>query len=127
MTNQVLPQSDKNLRSRGALLSLLVGACVMGIKFYAFDRTGSQGIYSDALESIINVLTAALALLVVRYASQPVDVDHPYGHGKIEYFSSAFEGGLIFLAAFFIGYEAIKSFWKPHELVNIGEGIWVIA
>jgi cation diffusion facilitator family transporter len=125
MTEQALSHSDSKLRFRAAIASLVLGTSIMGLKFYAFTRTGSQGIYSDALESIVNVLTASLALFVVVYASKPVDTDHPYGHGKIEYFSSAFEGGLIFLAAFFIVFEAVKRFLGQHEIMNLQEGLWL--
>ena len=71
----------------------------MLLKFWAHNKTGSEAIYSDAVESIINVVAAALALFVVYYATKPADEDHPYGHGKVEYFSSAFEGGLISFAS----------------------------
>jgi len=122
MTAEMLSKKDLRLRFWFAIASLVFGTLIMAIKFYAHAITGSQGIYSDALESIVNVVTAALALFVVRYASQPVDTDHPYGRGKVEYFSSAFEGGLIFLAAIFIVAEAIQALIKGHTLSNLDKG-----
>ncbi|HWU44970.1 MAG TPA: cation diffusion facilitator family transporter, partial [Bdellovibrio sp.] len=72
-------------------------------------------VLSDALESIVNVVASLVALFVIRFAAQPADKDHPYGHGKAEYFSAAFEGGLIFFAALMIIGESIKAI-VDHEL-----------
>lgn len=88
--------------------------------------TKSEAIRSDALESIINIITAALAIFVIYYAAKPVDTDHPYGHGKVEYFSAAFEGGLISFAAFYIIIEAIRALLGEYELHKLDQGLVIV-
>jgi cation diffusion facilitator family transporter len=122
-----LSNSDKRWRLIAAMISLVVGIIIMLVKFWAHNLTRSQAVYSDALESIINIFTASFGLLVIYYSAKPADEDHPYGHGKIEYFSAAFEGGLITLAAFFIFFEASKAFFKGHTLANLDLGTWIVA
>ena len=78
----------------------------MGIKYIAFLMTGSVALFSDALESIVNVLTAVAALIAIRIGSQPPDRGHPFGHHKAEYFSAVLEGALIIVAALLIFREA---------------------
>ncbi|MFK7740255.1 MAG: cation diffusion facilitator family transporter [Planctomycetota bacterium] len=102
-----------------ALLSLIVAGGLLAAKFWAYSRTNSQAIFSDALESIVNVVAALMALTVVRYAVRPADRDHPYGHGKVEFFSAAFEGGLIFCAALVIMWQSAVALIEgsvPREL-----------
>ena len=89
-----------------ALVSLVVAIALLAIKFWAYAVTGSQAVFSDALESIVNVVAAAFAFGVLAYADRPADRDHPFGHGKVEFFSAAFEGGLIFFAALVIVWQA---------------------
>jgi cation diffusion facilitator family transporter len=96
-------------------------------KFTAYFLTGSNAILSDALESIINVFAGGIATYGVRFAAQPKDEDHPYGHGKIEFLSAGAEGGLIFLAGLYIIYKAILSFFETPEFENWGAGIILIA
>ena len=86
--------------------SILVGVVVLGIKYLAFVVTGSVALYSDALESLVNVATAIAALLAVRVSAQPADSNHPYGHSKVEYFSAVLCGVLIVVAAMMILREA---------------------
>lgn len=105
----------------------MVGVSLMLFKFWAYNLTDSEAVLSDALESIVNVVTAALAIVVVIVAAKPADKDHPYGHGKVEYFSAAFEGGLIAFAAIAIIYEAIKELINPHPISNIGSGAILVA
>ena len=102
-------EAEKRLRLRAGLTSLFVGSILLGTKFFAYWLTGSAAIYSDALESIANVVAAAFALAGLRFAAQPADREHPYGHGKIEYFSAVFEGGLISFAAVLIVWYAIRD------------------
>jgi cation diffusion facilitator family transporter len=102
-----------------ALLSFFVAIVLLIVKFWVYSRTESQAIFSDALESIVNVAAALVALSVLKYAGRPADRDHPYGHGKIEFFSAAFEGGLIFCAALVILWQAVEAFSvgaMPREL-----------
>lgn len=86
--------------------SILIGISVLGIKYLAFAVTGSVALYSDTLESLVNVATAIAALLAVRLAAQPADANHPYGHNKAEYFSAVLCGVLIVVAALTILREA---------------------
>lgn len=106
--------------------SLAVGATLMGVKFYAYYLTRSTAILSDALESIINVVAGFFAMWSIIVASRPPDPDHPYGHGKIEYFSAGFEGALIVIAAVGIVYAAIPQIMTPHGLPNLDEGLFIL-
>ncbi len=117
---------DPSVKKAG-LLSIVVAGSLFSIKFFAFHLTGSQAIFSEAMESIVNVLAAALAFYVLYYASKPADKDHPYGHGKVEYLSAAVEGGLIAFAAFMILVEAIKSLSTDRALVELSTGTVLLA
>lgn len=119
--------SHSNMIYRAAVLSLGVSLLLFGVKFYAHKLTGSQSILSDALESIVNIATACVAIMVLAVASRPADQNHPYGHGKIEYFSSAFEGGLIFLAAIWISIEAAQSLFEGAQLRQLDLGMVIVA
>ncbi|MCB0366503.1 MAG: cation transporter [Bdellovibrionales bacterium] len=99
----------------------------MVVKFWGYTQSGSQAVFSDAMESIVNVVAAGLALFVIYYATKPADDDHPYGHGKAEYFSAAFEGGLITFAGLVIVIEAITALVQERQLYNAYLGIMVVA
>ena len=86
------------------------------LKYTAYRITGSIALYSDALESIINVVTALAALMAVRLSAEPADNNHPYGHHKVEYFSAVLEGVLIIVAALAILREAYEGFLNPRAL-----------
>ncbi|MGC5778355.1 cation diffusion facilitator family transporter [Methylobacterium sp. NFXW15] len=101
---------------QAALLSAGIGVAVTALKFYAAWLTGSLALYSDALESIINVVAAAGAFIALRIAAQPADEDHPYGHHKAEFFSAVIEGALIIVAALLILKEAYFGFLDPKPL-----------
>lgn len=116
---------EQKARIRLALLSIVAGAGLLGLKFLAYTLSGSVALKSDAIESIVNVVAAVFALGAVVFAGQPADREHPYGHGKIEHFSAAFEGGLISLAAVFILYEAAKGFIYGVEFKDLGLGLAV--
>jgi len=119
-----------------ALGSLFIGFAVLGLKSLAYLITGSVALYSDALESTVNVATAFAALIAVRVAARPADANHPYGHHKAEYFSAVLEGVMIILAALLILVEAYEGFRQPIVLdapiagiaINIGatliNGLW---
>jgi cation diffusion facilitator family transporter len=94
------------------LLSLSVGCILLVIKFTAYFLTDSAAIFADAVESIVNVLASAFALYAVMLAHKPPDQDHPYGHGKAEFLSAAFEGGMIVIAAVAMIIKAGNSFWN---------------
>lgn len=105
--------------------SVLVGALVLALKFVAYVLTGSVALYSDALESIINVAASAAALLAIRYSARPADANHPYGHHKAEYLSVVLEGVLIIIAALSILREAYLGFLAPKMLDAPVEGLLV--
>ena len=111
-----------NKNTRVAALTLVISLVVLFLKTKAYYSTFSVGVLSDALETVANVLTAIVALFAVRLAAQPADHNHPYGHGKFEYFSAAFEGGLIFFAALAIVFQAAKSFFVSNEQLNVFNG-----
>lgn len=103
--------------------SILVGLIVLGIKYLAYAVTGSVALYSDALESFINVVTAIAALLAVRLSEQPPDRNHPYGHHKVEYFSAVLAGALITVAAILILREAWEAIRAPRTIDAPGVGL----
>ena len=110
-----------------AWITLAIGLILMGVKFLAYSFSQSKGILSDALESIVNVLTGIVGIWVAHISALPPDDNHPYGHGKIEYFSAAFEGGLIFFAAVIIAGDAVRSFFSGHELRDLNVGLILIC
>ena len=99
-----------------AACSIAVSLIVLGLKYLAFALTGSIALYSDALESIINVVTAIAAFFAIRVSLRPADASHPYGHSKAEYFSAALEGVLILIASLAILREAYGAFLDPHPI-----------
>jgi cation diffusion facilitator family transporter len=127
MTQDRMEKRMARNRILAVCCSLFVGAALMGLKFYNYHLTGSAAILSDALESIINVVASAFALLSVILASRPPDPSHPYGHGKIEYFSAGFEGALIVLAALGIVHQGYRQIMAPHELPNLQAGLWLLV
>ena len=107
-------------------LSLLVSTGLMVLKFYAYWLTNSSAILSDALESIINVVASSFALGSIIFAARSPDPSHPYGHGKIEFFSAGFEGALIILAALGIFYQAWPQLLRPHGLPHLSGGVLIL-
>jgi cation diffusion facilitator family transporter len=99
-----------------AIGSIFVGSVVLVLKYAAYYMTGSIALYSDALESVINVVTAIAAFMAVRLSAAPADANHPYGHHKVEYFSAVLEGVLIIVAALAILREAYFGFLAPKAL-----------
>jgi cation diffusion facilitator family transporter len=118
---------DMGLRKKAAALSFLVSVVVFSIKLYAYHLTLSTAILSDALESVVNIVAALVAVVVIRYVSEPADKEHPYGHGKVEYFSAAFEGGLIVFAALMIAYQSIMALVKGHTLNQLDDGLVLVV
>jgi cation diffusion facilitator family transporter len=116
-------QRDTRVRLRAGMISLVVGVGLLWAKFLAYQLTGSTAVLSDALESIVNVVAALFALGSLMFAGRPADRNHPYGHGKIEYFAAAFEGGLIAFAAILIIYEAGRGFFQTPELRQLDLGL----
>ncbi len=108
-----------------AWLSIAAALATILLKGVAWQLTGSVGLLSDALESFVNLAGALMALWMLSLAAQPADSTHPHGHSKAEYFSSAFEGFLILLAALSIAYAAIERLLNPRPLETIGIGLLV--
>lgn len=108
-------------------ISLIIGGILMLIKFSAFLMTGSNAILTDAMESIVNVVASGFAFYSIHLAAKPKDENHPYGHGKVEFFSVFLEGGLIFIAGVLIVGKAIYSIFFPEPISNLIEGIGLIG
>lgn len=108
---------------RAALLALVVGAGLMGVKFVAYALTGSAAVFSDALESIVNVLAGIFALYAIVLAHRPADDEHPYGHGKVEFLAAGFEGGMILLAAMVIVWRAAEAILHGPQVQNVDLGL----
>lgn len=99
--------------AKAIFLSLAAGVILLVLKFVAYVFTSSAAVYSDALESTVNVAAAIFAAYALHVAHTPADASHPYGHGKIEFLSAAFEGGMILLAGLFAGVKAIGDLVHP--------------
>jgi cation diffusion facilitator family transporter len=112
-----------NSLTRYAWLSIAAAIATIGLKAWAFAVTGSVGLLSDALESVVNLAAAVVALIVLIIAARPPDDDHAYGHNKAEYFSSGVEGALILVAALTIGYTAIERLINPQPVEAVGLGL----
>jgi cation diffusion facilitator family transporter len=109
------------------LTAFVVGIGLMVMKFLGYWITGSSAILSDALESIINVVASGFGLGSIVFSAKPADDSHPYGHGKIEFFSAGFEGALIICAAVGIFFEGIKQILYPQDLPNLERGIFFLV
>jgi cation diffusion facilitator family transporter len=116
----------EGIRLRAGLISLVVSTVLLAAKYQAYRLTGSTAVLSDALETIVNVVAAAFAVGGIVFAGRPADRNHPYGHGKIEFFSAAFEGGLISFAAIVILYEAARGLVSGTEVRDPGLGLLVV-
>jgi cation diffusion facilitator family transporter len=109
--------------ARAILLSIIAGVVLLAVKFAAYFLTSSTAVLSDAMESIVNVLASFFALYALRLAHAPADEDHPYGHGKVEFLSAGFEGGMVFLAALYIAVHVIYEFLNPHPLERVDSAL----
>lgn len=108
---------------RAMLLSIAAALATMALKFGAWLLTGSLGLLSDAMESLVNLTAAALGFFLLGFAALPADEDHPFGHDKAEYFASGAEGMLILVAAASIGWQAVQGFWQPPPLRQMDVGL----
>jgi cation diffusion facilitator family transporter len=108
-------------------VSFIVSVLLLVVKFYSFYITNSTAILTDALESIVNVVAAGFATYSIYLASRPRDDNHPYGHGKIEFFSAGVEGTLIILAGVFICYQSIYNLFFPNDLEKLVEGVLLVT
>jgi cation diffusion facilitator family transporter len=124
MTQSTVDPNSRKIH-RVAQVALIMGVVVMCLKLAVFFITKSVAVLSDALESVINIIAAAVMLYSVWLSSRPADEDHPYGHGKIEFITLGFEGLMILLAGATIAYEAIQRLIHPAP-IEAGLGFWLL-
>jgi cation diffusion facilitator family transporter len=108
---------------RFTYLSIAAAIVTIALKTGAYLLTGSVGLLSDAMESLVNLAASLMALWMVIISERPPDEDHAFGHSKAEYFSSGVEGALILIAAVSIGWSAINRLLNPQPLENVGLGL----
>lgn len=121
---ETAPSTEFRLRALAAA-SIVVALAVMAIKYIAYVVTGSVALYSDALESVVNVVAACAALLAVWLSAKPPDSEHPYGHHKAELLSAVLEGALIIVAALLIIREAYEAFLTPRTITEPVQGLLI--
>lgn len=117
--------NDRAFLTRFAWLSIGAAVLTIGLKTVAYLITDSVGLLSDALESMVNLVGAIIALIMLTIAARPADEDHAFGHSKAEYFSSGVEGTLILIAAASIAYAAVRRLMNPQPLEQVGIGLAV--
>ncbi len=114
------------IKKKAAILSVVVGILLFGVKLVVLYLTGSTAVYSDAAESVVHIVATLFALYSIYLAAKPPDKSHLYGHGNIEYFSAGIEGMLIIVAAVAIFYEAIINIINNHSPENLGVGMIIL-
>jgi cation diffusion facilitator family transporter len=114
---------SRRLLTRYAWLSIWAAVVTIILKGVGYWVTGSIGLLSDAMESLVNLAGGIMALAMLKIAARPADEEHAYGHGKAEYFSSGAEGALIFIAALVIGVAAVDRLITPRPLEQINLGL----
>jgi len=117
--------SQHSIKNKVIMLSIGAAFTTIALKFTAYLLTGSVGLLSDAMESLVNLAGASAALLALSIAARPADKSHHFGHNKVEYFSSGLEGGLILVAAGAITWTAIERLLNPAQLESVGIGLGV--
>ncbi len=110
--------------TRFAWMAIFAAVVTIGLKTAAWYLTGSVGLLSDAVESLVNLAGGIMALAMLTVAARPADHDHAYGHGKAEYFSSGVEGTLIVLAAASIGWAAVGRLLTPGRSKRWASASW---
>ncbi len=114
-------------RKKAISIALFVGTLMLIAKIGAYFLTSSAAILSDALESVVHIFATSIAFYSIIVSSRPPDRDHPYGHGKVEFFSAGLEGMLIIIAAIVIMFEAVRGMIVGRELQNLDWGMYIIA
>jgi cation diffusion facilitator family transporter len=122
-----MSKGTSKLKIRIMAIMLVLSVLLSSLKFLAWHLTHSNAVLTDALESIINVVAGSFALFSIYYAARPKDDDHPYGHGKIEFLSAGFEGGLIFISGLLIIAKASYSFFIPYQIHELDTGLYLLA
>lgn len=125
MTNANTTNLALQSKKRLMIIVLIISIVLFAVKFIAYFLTNSSAILTDAIESIVNIITGAFALYSINYAAKPKDEDHPYGHGKIEFFSSGLEGSMILLAGIAMVFKGAVSFFEPDHLTNVDIGLYM--
>jgi len=120
-----LVAGDRRSLTRFAWLSIAAALVTIALKTTAWQMTGSVGLLSDAIESLVNLVGGIMALAMLTIAARPADEDHAYGHSKAEYFSSGVEGSLILVAAVSIAVAAVPRIFTPKPLEQVGLGLAV--
>jgi cation diffusion facilitator family transporter len=110
-----------------AILSVGLSVVLLAIKLWAYLLTGSAAIFSDAMENVVNVLASSFTLHSIYLAHRPADSDHPYGHGKIEFLSAGFEGGMILLSACVILWRATIDLISPEAVNHLDAGLYLMT
>lgn len=118
---------DRRTRLRAGSISLAAALAILALKLTAWVVTGSTAVLSDAVESVVNVVAALFMLVSLAIASRPADESHPYGHGKVEFLASGFEGGLIAFAGLVIVYQGVEALWSGRQVREIDFGLLVLA
>lgn len=114
---------EQQILERFMWLSIAVSIATIALKVAAAAITGSVGFYSDAIESFINLIAAAVGLWALKISAKPADEDHNFGHAKAEYFSAQVEGTMIFVAALVIIYTAVERIVHPQPIEQVGLGL----
>src|SRR5688500_13811586 len=126
-TGGILAAADRAILRRSprfyAGVSVAAALSTIGLKLGAYVLTGSIGLFSDAAESVINLMAAVAALWLLTGAARPPDEEHAYGHSKAAYFSSGLESSLILVAAAGIAWAAWGRLFSPQPLENVGLGL----
>ncbi len=118
---------ERATRLRAGRVAMLAGVLVLGGKLVTYLLTGSSAVFSDAMESVVNVVAAAVLLYSLVVSSRPADQDHPYGHGKVEYFSAGVEGAMIAVAACLIFFEAVRDLLAGPHVERIDAGLILVG
>lgn len=121
----VMKAADENYEFQKVIVVL--GFTLLIIKYIAYFLTGSVAIFTDATESIVNVVAACIGMYALYLSAQPPDKTHPFGHGKIEIISSAIEGTMIMVAGGLIILESVQSFFNPGEISDLDIGLVLVA
>lgn len=122
-----MERKETGLKKNAALLSLSVGLLMFIGKLSAYFLTGSAAVLSDALESVVHIVATSFAFFSLHISTKPADKEHPYGHGKIEFFSAGFEGAMIIIAAISIIAYAVRDIIYPREISSLDLGAGIIT
>jgi cation diffusion facilitator family transporter len=125
--DKVSKNSPEVQKRKLILSSFVLSIFLMGLKFFTYYLTGSKAILTDAVESIVNVVASGFAFYSIYLSSIPKDNNHPYGHGKIEFFSAGLEGALIMIAGVLIFFQSIFNLFNPIEFSNLPEGMIILT